>query len=299
MLLLVVFGLRFFGNIPVGTETVSTSTIATSSDGTAPVTDKSSVVPKKQVPTPISEPTPEEQQPEEQTPQQLNIDPAQIPDGFSVNQLSPYFRRVIFSGVSFPGDITLSLAYDIMSPINITGWLIQARRGGQVIPQAINIYDPTGLVPETDIYLRPGDVLRMFPYASTIGKNFRLNKCIGALENENHFTPSLPWYCPALYKNYSEISSFTGKCQDYISSLNYCTAPDFYSVDIPYDDYACQAYLQNTINFKGCFDKYRGDTDFLTNEIWAWTGNDRLLDERHDRVLLFDRTGLLVDEYSY
>ena len=235
----------------------------------------------------------------QQAQQQAPIDPSQIPQGFSLNQLSPYFRKVVFSGVSFPGYINLSLSYEVTTPVNVTGWLIQARRGAQVIPQAVNIYDSTGLAPETDIYLRAGDMLRMFPYASAIGKNFRLNKCIGALGKENRFTPLLPGYCPALYKDRSEISSFTGRCQDYIFSLSYCATPDFYSTNIPRDDYACQAYLQNNVNFKGCFDKYRGDADFLKNEIWVWTGNDRLLDDRHDRVLLFDKAGLLVSEYSY
>ncbi len=302
ILLFVTFALRFVGSVPglvpLSTETAPTSTVTGSSVTSTPAAGSATAPKPKSKPkvtAPIPQPVPVVEQPVQQQP---SIDPSQIPPGFSANQLSPYFRKVIFASVYSPGDITVSSAFDEGPAIDVTGWLIQANRGGQVIPQAVNVYDPSGLAAETDIYLRPSDMLRMFSSVSTIGKNFRLNECIGALENENHFTPSLPGYCPSLYKDPSEISSFTGRCQDYISYLNYCSVPDFYSTDIPRDDYACQAFLQN-VNFKGCFDKYRGDADFLKNEIWVWTGNDRLLDDRHDRVLLLDKAGLLVDIYSY
>lgn len=305
ILVIATFALRYVGNVTPGVQpspqgsSSQTSTVAAGSGGDVSQSGKpagSSNNSNAEYEPPI----PEQVLPQQPQELALTIATSEIPQGFTRNQLSRYFHKVRLASVYFPGDIVLSPAFgEEETPINVTGWLIQARRGGQTIPQAINIYEPTGLGAETDIYLKSNDTLQMFSSASAIGKNFRLNKCIGALEIENHFTPSLPGYCPAIYRDYSEISGFTGKCQDYISSLNYCTTPDFYSAEIAHDDYACQAYLQNNINFKGCFDKYRGDSDFLANEIWAWTGNDRLLDDRHDRVLLFDRAGLLVDEYNY
>ncbi len=309
LILLVVgtFALRFVGTLPAAqpspnaTSTQSGITTTTSGGGKSISSQGENVINNPINNSSFYTPPASEQIPSHQ-PQQLmlTIATSAIPQGFTRNQLSPYFHKIRFAGISFPGNVTLSGSFgEDTVAIEVSGWYIKSARGGQFVPQAINVYDPTGLGQETDIYLKPNDVLRMFSSVSAIGKNFRLNKCIGSLENTNHFTPSLPGYCQPLYKDYSEISGFTGKCQDYISSLNSCISPDFSSTNIPRDDYACQSYLQNNFGFKGCFDKYRGDADFLTNEIWAWTGNDRLFDERHDRVLLFDRAGRVVDEYVY
>jgi len=308
ILVVATFAIRFLGTMPVNPQT-SPGATSTQTNG-VPVTSPQSGGTTAPLPTGNSggytPPPASEQIPSQDTAQPVQpplpvVDPSEIPQGFTLSQLSPYFHKVRLAGVALPGEITLSAALDEGASVNITGWLVKARQGGQFVPRAINIYDPTGYGPETDINLKPNDTLYMFSSVSAIGKNFRLNKCIGFLENENDFTPGIPGYCQPLYKDYSEISAFTGKCQDYISSLSSCTPPDidYGSTEIPQDDYACKSYIQNNIGFRGCFNKYRSDADFLTNDIWAWTGNDHVFDERHDRVFLFDKAGLLVDEYSY
>ncbi len=100
--------------------------------------------------------------------------------------------------------------------------------------------------------------------------------------------------CPSVSR--SEISSFTGLCQDYILSLGSCRLPSP-NVLLPYFDEACKTFLNN-LNYSGCFQKYRSDKDFLGREWRVWSGT-KFLDDRHDQLLLFDNKGLLVDDYSY
>src|SRR3989344_7486497 len=79
--------------------------------------------------------------------------PKDIPEGFTLEQLSPYFREVLFDQVSpasesNAGKIVLHSESGVgSSSVNITGWTIKSNRGKQVIPKAVEIYDPSGRAP--------------------------------------------------------------------------------------------------------------------------------------------------------
>lgn len=230
---------------------------------------------------------------------QPSVNPADIPQGFTLSELSPYFNEVRIGSVSpgYFGGYGQTSLYTYLNPadaVNITGWRLQANWGSMIVPQAVNVYEPSGLTPESDIVLKNSDTVNIYSSTSPVGKNLHLNKCIGYLENVMTFIPSLSRSCPSI--NRSEVASFTGQCQDYIFSLGYCKSPAP-NPPIPVNDYACRTFL-DTLNYRGCFDRYRTDADFLDREWRAWTGS-RFGDDRHDRVLLFDTQGLLVDEYVY
>jgi len=232
-------------------------------------------------------------------PSSPSINPSEIPQGFTEKDLSPWFHKVRIGGVSpgsvfYYGQISLYANLSGSEGVNVTGWLLKSQRGGQFIPRAVNVYDPVGLPVESDIYLRANDTIYIYSSQSAVGLNLRLNKCIGYLENANHFTPPLPLNCP--YIDRSEVQSFSGRCQDYILFLGSCRLPDPNPL-IPNTDYACRSFL-DTINQHGCFEKHRNDTDFLSHEIRVWTGGT-FLDPSHDRLLLLDNKGLVVDAYQY
>ncbi len=232
------------------------------------------------------------------TPFVAAIATSSIPQGFTRSDLSPYFHEILFSGVSRAA-LTLSASFSGGGHIDVNGWFIKSRRGGQTIPQAVNVYDPLGLTPETDIILTSGDQIHMYSSVSGVGKNFRINRCIGYLAKDNRFSPALPSYCEWPVISDQEFYNFTSKCQDYLSSrLGSCSISDFNSSGLSQYDYGCQDYFK-TVNFKGCFDSHAGDKNFLTNQIWVWTANPDLVDARHDRVMLFDNSGLYVSEYDY
>lgn len=233
-------------------------------------------------------------------PQLPAIATSDVPLGFARGELSPYFHKVRLGSVSAGyyysgGQVSLYGGYGTDAPIDISGWLLAGNHGSQIVPQAVNVYDPSGLAAESDIYLKGGDTLNIYFSPSAIGLNLRLNKCIGYLQNTNRFVPSLPVSCPAI--NRSEIANFTGSCQSYILSLGSCSLPAS-NPPIPYNDFACQNFLNN-LNYKGCFDRHSGDADFLDRERRAWVGYVNFLDSYHDRLALLDKQGLLVDLYEY
>ncbi len=228
------------------------------------------------------------------------VNPADIPKGFTADQLSPYFHKVRLAGVSAGsyysyGTITLSYNnYNSTGTIDITGWQIRSKNSGEYIPQAINIYDPSGLTPASDILMKAGDVVYL--YSSSAPFNVRINECIGYIAHIANFKPALPHNCP--YVDRSTITNFTGQCQNYILSIGSCQQPNMSSPQIPRTDYACRDYLENNFTYKSCFQAHAGDAKFLSNQVWVWTGSN-VVDPYHDIVELLDRNGLLVDIYSY
>ncbi len=231
-----------------------------------------------------------------------------IPSGFTRNQLSSYFGKMRISAQynSFytynPSEFQIYSSLPSAEKVNITGWRIKTNNGEITIPQAVNIYEQFGLNTQEDIFLSANNYVHIYIGMSPIGKNFRLNKCIGYLQNDYVFFPQLPQNCPSPSR--SEISYLSGECQSYILSLWGCKVPDkdsesFYaSIGGSYqEEVACRAFL-DTINQAGCFQQHYLDKDFLSNEWRVWV-RKYILDSQHDRVLLFDKQGLLVDEYTY
>ncbi len=145
-----------------------------------------------------------------------SISPRDIPEGFTLEQLSPYFKKIRLSDMS-AGSVTSLGRVGLSTPglekeegVNVTSWLIKGRRGGQHIPKAVEVYDPSGLTVESDIVLKKGETLNIYTSTSAIGRNLRLNKCIGYLQNTSKFVPALPKDCPR--PNRSEVQNFSSRC---------------------------------------------------------------------------------------
>jgi hypothetical protein len=228
------------------------------------------------------------------------VSPADVPQGFTASQLSPQFHEVRFGGVSYGGygyygQITLN-AYNLSASttLDITGWQIKARHGGEFIPQAINVYDPSGLTAPGDIGLRTNDTVSI--YSSPGPFNLRINKCIGYIGESNRTIPQLPGNCP--YPDRTAVQNFTGACQNYVNSIGGCTQPNLSDPRIPFNDYSCRNYLANNFTYRSCFDAHAGDADFLSNQVWIWSGSN-VVDQYHDQVQLIDKNGLVVDVYAY
>ena len=228
-----------------------------------------------------------------------------IPAGYTRAQLSPYFQKIRISSAysssfsGYPSQIQLysSLPKDIS--VNITGWKIKSNNGKEIIiPQAVNLYDLSSLLLDSDIAVSASGYVSIYGNTSVISRNLRLNKCIGYLENDYDFIPQLPRNCPQVSR--SDVQYLSGQCQSYALSLGNCRLPDvsFYN-SLPGNDDGnkCRAFLSN-INYNSCVREHRNDPDFYLNDWRVWAGRN-ILDPQHDTVKLFDNNGLLADQYIY
>ena len=224
--------------------------------------------------------------------------PEELPAGFTRSRISPHFGKVRITAVRVPQTPSPAdyeqISISASGNIDLGEWYLTSNRGIELIPYAVGSLDFALPQPARPVSLRNGDVLNVYSTVSQVGVSFRLNACAGYLNNNYPFSPPLPAECPPI--NRRDIITFAGICQDYILSLNACESASR-SRPVLSGDFACQSYIQS-LNYQGCVNRHRYDADFLKNEWWAWTG-DRILDPLHDRVLLFDRNGLLVDEYVY
>ncbi|PIR07413.1 hypothetical protein COY65_01220 [Candidatus Jorgensenbacteria bacterium CG_4_10_14_0_8_um_filter_39_13] len=224
------------------------------------------------------------------------------PIGFSVEQLSPDYQKVKISSVSassYSGNqIFLRANYNNKNPFLVTGLRIKTNRGEIIIPQAVSDYSPSGLSLPVDIYLNPNGSINIYGSYSPIGQNLRLNKCLGYLNNIYKFSPTLPNNCPSIVENNkSKIYSLSGYCQKYIFSLGRCQIPRADEINFLSTDYNCGEFLKD-INHRSCYNDHRFEKDFFSDKWWLWTAT-LPLDPYHDQVRLFDKKGLLINEYIY
>lgn len=230
-------------------------------------------------------------------PSQLSLSPEQSADSqvtaesqkpVSISYINPAsdtssYMEMVLASNSGPVQVT-----------DITGWLIKSRNGRYfTIPKAQETYSFGG--PQTDVMLKSGDSVRLYSGDGPKG-NFRMNKCMGYLEDQTPFTPSIPMSCPVVSR--AETVNFTSECQDYVASLRSCENPNA-NPPVPISDTACFEVLRK-LNYVGCVERYGKDDDFLSGEWWAWMGDQmNIFDPVHDKVQLLDKSGKLIDEYTY
>ncbi|MBI5733148.1 hypothetical protein HY967_04355 [Candidatus Jorgensenbacteria bacterium] len=224
-------------------------------------------------------------------------EPPEPPPGFRVDQLSPYYKKF---GFSLNQDGFSISAGDIgEKKVNITGWRFKTNRGEVIVPRAVNMYHPNGLSPEEDIVLSTGDYVNGYSSLPPLGKNVRLNRCIGHLNNQYETSPGFPDYCPELLDR-GEIVKLSGRCQSFLFSLGGCRKPtvDELNTVLGFEDLQCHAFF-NRFDYVSCYNRYYYEPDFLINEWRVWLGNNVPLDPEHDWIRFFDRNNLLIDQYIF
>jgi hypothetical protein len=222
-----------------------------------------------------------------------------VPGWVDSTKISPYFREIRMSSLSAgstrsQGSVTLKSSSNRAGKINITGWQIKAKNGGIFIPQGVERYFGAGLSVEGDISLAKGDYLTIYTSVSPLGQNIRLNKCMGYLQEEIKFNPSISKQCPR--PDVDSVRPYSSGCIDYVRTISTCEVPKS-NPPVPYSDYRCREYLQQ-FNYKGCYSNHYGDANFLSSQWRAWAGA-LFLNSSHDRVLLLDKQGLVVDYREY
>ncbi len=311
-----------------GNKATATPAIATTTQGVATTTQRFGLIrrlfralgydfsvsrPRPQPPAPPS-PTPPAvvgtpPSPPPQAPRPIGP----LPYGFTEADLSPYYDQVAIEYVSHPDLTSLDAFRNSYSEatlranvpegirVNITGWRIKSNTGSFLIPKANDVLPAAAYTNTDDIRLRRFETVRIVSRRGPVALNFRLNACTGYYAVLG-FVPNVPRSCPAIYESRSELSRYSPECQDYVSSLSWCELPSS-QPPITYNDSQCFDLLRRA-SYDQCLMRHRNDPNFLGSEWRVWLGNPsneqvNIFHPRHDRVLLFDEEGKLVDEYIY
>lgn len=228
-----------------------------------------------------------------------------LPTGYTAKDLSPDFRKVRISAVKRVDTARTTTDAPVITiresigsgdaAVNLTGMRIQSNAQSFLIPRAAKIYKTTG-APLTNVALGNGQSAVIIGSASPVNANFMGNSCMGYLNQRYTFKPRLAGgSCARPTKN--EIATFSGACQDYILRLPNCGEGNPSDSRIPASDSACRAFVSK-INYDGCVERSQADANFSTNTWNVWAGKS-LVDPLHDRVLLLDASGKLVDYFLY
>lgn len=183
---------------------------------------------------------------------------------------------------------------DQAEKISITGFTAENSRGERfVVPKG---YDLPGFsAPAQDpIFLKPGERAII-----TVGRqekytDFRPNLCTGYLDELSKFSPSLSHQCPR--PDTRRLTNLSDRCLRIIDAASSCRRPSFEG----FVDSDCSAYLSDNLNYAGCVRNYRPRADFYSREWLVWMQrSSEFLRNVHDKVILRDPQGKIVDEYSY
>jgi len=233
------------------------------------------------------------------------VDPTPAKRTFKIS-VSPYFEKVIISQVkpetsAQPSLITLNSQLSPNEQINITGWSLEGWDGKVTIPQGVEQYFHfyKSNVNE-DIVLQWGERVLLSSAYNPLGRdrNFRTNQCLGFLTNTFDFPIPIPLNCPRPESN--DISHLDPCCQQFINALRSCQIPDFSDEAVLSLGSECLSYLKENLNNIACFANYFQNTDFLGNEWHIYLNNKNIVASYNcDTLYLYDKNGLLVDEYSY
>lgn len=184
--------------------------------------------------------------------------------------------------------------------VSLNGWTIESRKGGRIkIPDAEEV--PMIDTNTQPIVFAPGGETIITSGATTFGRSFRENSCTDYFSQNHSFSPSLA-SCSAIPFNAQELldAGYNSECVDFIQGVARCRIPA-----IPYEKSgrignACIEYITDTYSYTGCVGRFRDSEDFF-KKTWRVFLNQpsHIFDILHDRVILRDSEGLIVDEFEY
>lgn len=223
---------------------------------------------------------------------------------FQIN-VSPYFRKIKIYSIkirgSTPALVVLSTNLSSGEKINIANWQIKSKTKTSTIQGGIEKYYPNQGAASDSIYVSRNHKVYISGGFNPLGsnRNFRINKCMGYLENYNDFPINIPTSCPK--PTSKEISHLGYYCQKFINSSSRCTIPNSSSEKNLMYDYECASYIQGYFNYAACFNQYEKDSNFLQNSWHIYLNSINMLtgSDTCDTLYLKDSNGLFVDKRSY
>lgn len=186
-------------------------------------------------------------------------------------------------------------------PVSTAGWKLVAKDGGSAsFPQGAEVPRSGRVNSLTAITLRPGDQAIVTTGRSPVGISFRENMCTGYFEEHQDFHPSLAMNCPTPSQEYGDYYGDNDEndfCLTYIRSIPYCSTETSASGDA---SSACRNFVEDHLNYNGCFDAHQKDSGFLSSTWRIFLGkNDELWRQRQETITLLDADNKVIDSITY
>jgi len=213
-----------------------------------------------------------------------------------IGKTSQYVAQIKIISLSPNASPQKLILYNSGSEINITDWMIETSFKTITISNGVRIFRSDSQTIYQNIVLKNGDYLVVVGQTNPLGFNFYLNRCFGYLSNFYDIGSIIQKDCPR--PSATEISYLSSACQQFINNLGTCQIPS--SSDINYfdNDATCRQFLSDYYNYNACVNLYQSRADFFKNEWYVFAQN-QFADINHDRIILRDDEGLVVDVYQY
>lgn len=195
--------------------------------------------------------------------------------------------------------ITIEASSRNSAPINISGWalLSQKTNFSIKIPGGTRLPYPGRENDQSAIILKPGDTAIVSTGRSPVGASFLTNICTGYFDKDRVFNPSLSNDCPRA-SDEAGAASIKDQCYDFLDSVSRCEVPD-----IPLNlssQSECQSIVTEKLNYNGCVNSHRNDSDFFSKEWRIFLNRDsELWANRRETIILKDTGDKIVDSVSY
>jgi hypothetical protein len=178
--------------------------------------------------------------------------------------------------------------------ISITGFTISSDKSSFVIPQGHHLLGSSASA-EDPILLKPGERATIAVGKQAKLMDFRENLCTGYYSEFSDFAPSLSHSCPR--PDTRELLHLSDRCINVIERTSTCRTADLQDTFI---ESACSEYINQNLNYAGCVRNYQSRSDFFSGQWLIWMQRkEEFFRNTHDKIILKDTQGRVVDEYSY
>ena len=187
--------------------------------------------------------------------------------------------------------------------IAITGWTLESMISGKrfTIGGANEIYRSGIINSEPELKLAPNENVIISTGRSPVGASFRINKCIGYLEQFQDFYPSLSRSCPDPSDDFDSFAVLPANdftCEDIVDRISQCEMR-LNSLPIGTSN-ECSNFISNNISYTGCVKNHQNDLDFLGREWRVFLGrSEEIWRAKREIIRLLDTEGKIVDTYTY
>lgn len=179
--------------------------------------------------------------------------------------------------------------------INITGFKLVNSLGSQYIIPMGHTIPGINPIAEDNIILKPGETAKIIVGQQMSITNFQENICTGYFDEKTDYGRNLSHSCPK--PDYmSRISTLPDYCIATFDEISSCRTIDTQKTQ----NETCLQYSIDHFNYQGCLKDFKNKTGFQKGSWLVWMQrNTAFFRQLHDIVILYDRDGKIVDQYSY